>query len=47
MKVIATAGIKKIYFDDEYRRDERVDNCAKAMGIEIIGPSAWKASAPL
>lgn len=46
-KVLATAGIEKVYFDDEYRRDERVESAAKDMGITLIGPNAWKSAAPL
>lgn len=46
-KLVASSGIKKFIYDDAYRNDERVVDCARQSGIELIGPPAWKAGAPL
>lgn len=46
-KVLVTAGIRVVYFDDEYRRDERVENAAKEMGVVLYGPKAWRTDPPL
>lgn len=37
-KLLATAGVTEVYFDDEYRKDERVVEAAKATGVLLIGP---------
>jgi dCMP deaminase len=41
-KVLASAGVKQIYFDDEYRRDDRVERGAQCSEILICGPGVWK-----
>lgn len=41
MKVLVGAGIKEIYYDDEYRNDERVRECAEKLGIVLQGPTHW------
>lgn len=46
MKVIATTGIRAIYFDDEYRMDERVIECAKVKSIALNGPKTWGKGVP-
>lgn len=52
-KVIVSAGITEVFYDDEYRRDERVDKIVEELRgtpyeIMLIGPKLWRpSSAPL
>lgn len=41
-KVLVTAGVACIVFDDAYRPDARVRAAAGAAGISLIGPDEWK-----
>lgn len=45
-KMLAMSGIKRIVFDDMYRRDERVTAAAKRMQIVLDGPDVWKTGVP-
>jgi len=42
-KLIANAGIKRIFYREFYR-DERIFTTAKQLGIELWGPDNWKDS---
>ena len=42
-KTLALAGVTRIFYDDEYRNDERVHAAAIASGIVIAGPKDWHA----
>ena len=44
-KVLVSAGITHIYFDDEYRVDERVTECARQSNIGLHGPVVWQPAA--
>ena len=41
-KVLASVGIRSVFYDDEYRTDERVTACAEKLGITLIGPGLWR-----
>jgi len=43
-KLIASTGIRNVFFDDDYRVDERVIACAKEQGIHLSGPDEWNAT---
>lgn len=43
-KLMASSGISAVYYDDEYRKDERVERAAILSGITIASPSVWKSA---
>lgn len=46
-RLIVASGIEEVYYDDEYRNDERVQKCAEGKNIKLIGPKAWRAGEPV
>lgn len=42
-KVLALAGVSRIFYDDEYRADERVRTAASSANIVLVGPREWYA----
>jgi dCMP deaminase len=40
-KSLAGAGVHRIFYDAEYRADERVRSAAAALGIVVVGPKDW------
>lgn len=41
-KILAASGIGTIFFDDDYRVDHRVIECAERTGICLYSPKVWK-----
>lgn len=41
-KVLVSAGVKRLVFDDAYREDPRVRDAAESAEILIVGPGVWK-----
>lgn len=41
-KLLASSGIATIFYDDEYRIDERIQRAADQSGTTVIGPNVWK-----
>lgn len=41
-KLVVSSGVKSVFYDDNYRVDERVEACAKAKQIRLVAPDAWK-----
>lgn len=37
-KVLAASGIVRVFYDDDYRADDRVMRAAAGLGIMLIGP---------
>lgn len=41
-KVLAGAGVGRVFFDDAYREDARVYSASERTGIAIIGPTSGR-----
>lgn len=41
-RLLASVGVVRVWFDDEYRIDARVIECADRLGIAVHGPNVWR-----
>lgn len=45
-KTLFSAGVVRVYFDDDYRNDQRVADAAHLMKVELVPPARWRGHQP-